>query len=101
MIATTRYSRGLYFFDDDAFFRDCSTTSLLSSYFPFLKNDCILWHFHLGHPNFQYMKYNFPHLFSKVDLSSLFYDVCIRAKQPRVSIKGDERERTHLDTWKP
>ena len=69
---------GNYFLDDNASSRDCYRTSLLSSYFSTFEKDYMLWHFSLSHPKF-------PHLFSKVDISSLFCDVCISAKQHKVS----------------
>ena len=67
----------------------------------------MLWHFHLGHPNFQYRKYLFPHLFSKVDVPSLSYDVCIRAKQHRVLFSSQPSRPTQSFTliyshvWRP
>ena len=67
----------------------------------------MLWHFHLGHPNFKFMKYLFPHLFSKVDVSSLSCDVCIQAKQHRVSFPSQPYKPTrpftliHSDVWGP
>ena len=67
----------------------------------------MLWHFHLCHPNFQYMKYLFPHLFSKVDVSSLSCDICIQAKHHRVSFPLQPYKPTrpftlvHSDVWGP
>ncbi|KAL0548477.1 hypothetical protein IC582_012930 [Cucumis melo] len=67
----------------------------------------MLWHFRLGHPNFTYMQYLFPHLFSKLDVSSLSCDVCIRAKQHRVSFPSQPYKPTqpfnliHSDVWGP
>ena len=77
-IGTARHNRGLHLLDNDAPTRNWYRTSLLSSYFSMAKKDCTLWHFRLGHPNFQYMKYLFPHLFNKIDVSSLSCDVCIQ-----------------------
>lgn len=45
----------------------------------------MLWNFHPGHRNFQYMKYFFPNLFNKVDAPSLSFNVYICAKQQRVT----------------
>ncbi|KAL0537023.1 hypothetical protein IC582_025991 [Cucumis melo] len=84
-IGSARHSRGLYILNDDTFGSSISTTSLLSSYFSTSEHDFMLWHFRLGHPNFTYMKYLFPYLFLKIDVSSLSCDVCIRAKQHRIS----------------
>ncbi|KAL4016805.1 hypothetical protein IC575_024462 [Cucumis melo] len=77
MIGTGRHSRGLYILDDDIFCSSFSRVSLLSSYFSTFEQDCMLWHFRLGHPNFTYMQYLFPHFFSKLDVSSPSCDVCI------------------------
>ena len=72
-----------------------------------LNKDCMLWHFRLGHPNFTYMQYLFPHLFSKLDVSSLSCDMCIRAKQHRVSFPSQPYKPTqpstliHSDVWGP
>ncbi|KAL0556125.1 hypothetical protein IC582_004635 [Cucumis melo] len=106
-IGTARYSRGLYILNDDTFGSSISTTSLLSSYFSTSEHDFMLWHFRLGHPNFTYMKYLFPHLFLKIDVSSLSCDVCIRAKQHRVSFPSQPYKPTqpftliHSDVWGP
>ncbi|KAL0561562.1 hypothetical protein IC582_001996 [Cucumis melo] len=106
-IGTARHSRGLYILNDDTFGSSISTTSLLSSYFSTSKHDFMLWHFRLGHPNFTYMKYLFPHLFLKIDVSSLSCDVCIRTKQHRVSFPSQPYKPTqlftliHSDVWGP
>ncbi|XP_038882884.1 uncharacterized protein LOC120073996 isoform X7 [Benincasa hispida] len=84
MIGTARHDRGLYFLFEDASSRSLSSTCLLSS-LTFFEIDFLLCHFCLGHPNFHYMKYLFPHLFRNVNVLSLPCDVCIRAKQPRAS----------------
>ncbi|KAA0041482.1 Beta-galactosidase [Cucumis melo var. makuwa] len=107
MIDTIRHNKGLYLLDDDASSSTISRTSLLSSYFTTFEKDLILWHFHLGHPNFKYMKYLFPHLFFKVDVSSLSCDVCIQAKHHQVSFPSQPCKPTrsftlvHSDVWRP
>ncbi|KAL0543619.1 hypothetical protein IC582_018719 [Cucumis melo] len=73
-IGTTRHSMGLYILDDDTSCSSFSRASLLSSYFNTSEQDCMLWYFRLGHSNFTYMQYLFPHLFSKPDVSSLSCD---------------------------
>ena len=107
MIGTARHSRGLYLLDDDTSSSSIPRTSLLSSYFTTSEQDCMLWHFRLGHPNFQYMKHLFPHLFSKVEMTTLSCDVCIQAKQHRVSFPSQPYKPTqpftlvHSDVWGP
>ena len=107
MIGTARHNMGLYLLDDDVPSSSISRTSLLSSYFTTSNKDLMLLHFHLGHPNFKYMKYLFPHLFSKVDVSSLSCDVCIQAKQHQVSFPSQPYKSTqpftlvHSDVWRP
>ncbi|TYK02021.1 Beta-galactosidase [Cucumis melo var. makuwa] len=106
-IGTARHSRGIYILNDDTSGSNISTTSLLSSYFSTSEHDFMLWHFRLGHPNITYMKYLFPHLFLKIDVSSLSCDVCIRAKQHRVSFPSQPYKPTqpftliHSDVWGP
>ncbi|KAL0556911.1 hypothetical protein IC582_005428 [Cucumis melo] len=106
-IGTARHSRGLYILDDDTSCSSLSRVSLLSSYFSTSEQDCMLWHFRLGHPNFTYMQYLFPHLFSKLDVFSLSCDVCIRTKQHRVSFPSQPYKPTqpftliHSDVWGP
>ncbi|KAL4010602.1 hypothetical protein IC575_030104 [Cucumis melo] len=106
-IGTARHSRGLYILDDDTSCSSLSRVSLLSSYFNTFEQDCMLWDFRLGHPNFTYMQYLFPHLFSKFDVSSLSCDVCIRTKQHRVSFLSQPFKPTqlftliHNDVWGP
>ncbi|KAL0554435.1 hypothetical protein IC582_008356 [Cucumis melo] len=106
-IDTVRHNMRLYILDDDTFCSSLSRVSLLSSYFSTFEQDCMLWHFRLGHPNFTYMQYLFLHLFSKLDVSSLSCDVCIRAKQHRVSFPSQPYKPTqpftliHSNIWGP
>ena len=88
----------LYILDDDTSGSSISTTSLLSSYFSTSEHDFMLWHFRLCRSNFTYMKYLFPHLFPKIDVSLLSCDVCIRAKH-RVSFPLQPYKPTQLFTF--
>ena len=105
-IGTAWHSKGLYILDDDTSSSSISRTSLPSSYFSSSEHDFMLWHFRLGHPNFTYMKYLFPNLFTKIDVSSLSCDVCIRVKH-RVSFSSQPYKPTqpftliHSDVWGP
>ncbi|KAA0040720.1 Retrovirus-related Pol polyprotein from transposon TNT 1-94 [Cucumis melo var. makuwa] len=102
-IGSARHNRGLYILNDDTSGSSISTTSLQSSYFSASEHDFMLWHFRLGHSNFTYMKYLFPHIFLKIDVSSLSCDVCIRTKQHRVSFPSQPYKPTfiHNDVWGP
>ncbi|XP_038896599.1 aarF domain-containing protein kinase 1-like [Benincasa hispida] len=96
---------GLYFLTEDASSRICDRTSLLSSCFSNSETDYMLWHFRLGHPSFHYMKYLFPHLFHNINVFKLKWDVCVQAKQPRVSFKPQPYKPSkpfilfHSDVW--
>ncbi|TYK26089.1 putative mitochondrial protein [Cucumis melo var. makuwa] len=79
-IGTTRHSMELYILDDDT--SSCSISRTSTS-----DHDFMLWHFRLGHPNFTYIKYLFPHLFPKIDVSSLSFEVCIREKQHQTPLE--------------
>ncbi|KAL0545260.1 hypothetical protein IC582_020410 [Cucumis melo] len=106
-IGTVRHSKRFYILDDDTSCSSLSRISLLSSYFSTSEQDCMLWHFRLGHANFTYMQYLFPHLFSKLDVSFLSCDVCIQAKQHRVSFPTQPYKPTqsftliYSDVWCP
>ena len=64
------------------------------------------WHFRLGHPNFQYTKYLFPHLFNKVDISSFSCDVhSCKTAQGHLSVSPYKPSQPfaliHSDVWGP
>ena len=44
-----------------------------------------IWHRHLGHPSFSYLKHLFPSLFSQIDDRVFEYETCIQAKSHRTS----------------
>ena len=63
MIGNAREKDGLYYFEDGSDSdRQCQSTCLNSVFVP-KDSDIMLWHYRLGHPNFQYLKYLFPNLF--------------------------------------
>ncbi|XP_038877849.1 embryogenesis-associated protein EMB8 isoform X4 [Benincasa hispida] len=106
-IGTARHDGGLYFLTDDVFSRNDYRTSLVSLKFSTSENNYLLWHYRLGHPNFQYMKHLFSHLFRNINVSSLKCEVCIRAKQSRVSFHSQPYKPSkpfnlvHSDFWGP
>ena len=107
MITIAWHSRGFYILDDDTSGSSTSRASLLSSYFSTFEHDFMLCHFRLDHPNFNYMKYLFSHLVSKIDVSSLSYDVYIQTKHHWVSFPSQAYKPTqpftliHSDIWGP
>ena len=76
-IGTARHSKGLYILDDNTSSSSISKTSLLSTHFSTSEYDFMLMHFQLSHSNFTYMKYFLFHLFSKIDVSSLYLVMCV------------------------
>ena len=107
MIGTNRRNRGHYLLHNNASSSSTSRTSFVSSYFTTSEKDCMLWHFRLGHLNFQCIEHLFPHLFSKVDVFTLSCDVHLRAKQHPVFIPSQPYKPTqpftliHSDVWGP
>ena len=106
MIGTVWPSRGLKFLDDDAFFRSYSRTSLLSSYFSIFET-VVRCGISSWPSKFSIYEILFPHSFSKVDVSSLSCDVCVRAKQPQVPFPFQPYKPTkpftliNNDVWRP
>jgi hypothetical protein len=66
-----------------------------------------LWHQHLGHPNFGYLKHLLPDLFSNIVLSNLKCTTCIVAKSHRTSYLPSLNKSivpftlVHSDVWGP
>ena len=67
MIGSARLSGGLYFFGDGIVLRRQSQSTCFESISISSENEIMLWHFTLGNPNFQYLRYLFPNLFSNKD----------------------------------
>ncbi|KAL0556490.1 hypothetical protein IC582_005004 [Cucumis melo] len=106
-IGTARHSKELYILDDDTSCSSLSRTSLLSSYFSTSEQDCMLWHFRLGHPNFTYMQYLFSYPFSKLN-SLLYLVMCVfELNNNGVSFSSQSYKLTqpfiliHNDIWGP
>lgn len=66
-----------------------------------------LWHHHLGHPLFIYMKHLFPSLFSHVSIVDFKCEACILAKSHRVIYPLSMNKSDvpfvliHFDVWGP
>ncbi|WVY91158.1 hypothetical protein V8G54_036672 [Vigna mungo] len=66
-----------------------------------------LWHRHLGHASFSYLKKLFPLLFAKIDISVLHCDVCEEAKSHHVPFPLSLNKSIvpfmliHSDVWGP
>lgn len=71
------------------------------------ENEIMLWHYRLGHPSFNYLKYLFPNLFKNKDISSFCCEVCELAKHHRSvypSLKympSKPFSLVHSDIWGP
>ena len=71
------------------------------------KSEIWLWHRHLGHASFGYMKKLFPSLFANFDVSSFKCDVCELAKSHRASFPLTLTKSPvpfmiiHYDVWGP
>ena len=70
-------------------------------------NPLLLWHYRMGHPNFQYLKYVFPSLFQNKKASSFQCEVCELAKHHRASFPKSIYKPSkpfaliHSDVWGP
>ena len=85
MIGSARQSEGLYFFENQTNLKGQSHKTSFGTISISSKDEIMLWHFRLGHPNFQYLKHLFPNLFSNKDHFSFQCKVCELAKHHRAS----------------
>ena len=106
-IGSAKEKDGLYYLDDGPnSSRQCQSTCLNYVYIS-KDNDIMLWHYRLGHPSFQYLKYLFPNLFRNKIPSSFQCEVCQFAKHHRASFSTQPYKPTtpftviHSDIWGP
>ena len=79
-IGNAKQSGGLYFFEDGSELEGQAHSTCFKSLFVVSTNKIMLWHFRLGHPNFQYLKYLFLNLFLNKNPSSFQCEICELAK---------------------
>ena len=60
-------------------------STCFESIFVSSNTEIMLWHYRLGHPSFQYLKYLFPKLFRNKVPSSFQCEICALEKQHRAS----------------
>ena len=85
MIGNAKENDGLYYFDDGLDLSRQFQSTRVNFVFVPKENDIMLWHYRLGHPNFQYLKYLFPNIFKNKSSSSFQREVCQFAKHHRAS----------------
>lgn len=106
-IGSAKQSGGLYFHEDGSDLRKQSQRTCFESISISLDNEIMLWHFRLGHPNFQYLKYLIPCLFKNQDSSLFQCDICELSKHHRASFPLQPYKSTkpfsviHNDVWGP
>ena len=83
MISSARQSGGLYAFEAGIELSRQAQSTCFESVLESSENEIVLWHFGLGHPNFQYLKHLFPKLFINKDPSSFHCKICELAKHHR------------------
>ena len=94
MIVSAKEKDGLYYFDDGPdLSRQFQSTNINFASIS-KENDVMLWHYRLGHPNFQYLKYLFPNLFKHKSPSSFQCEVCQFSKHHRASFFPQPYKRT-------
>ena len=107
MIGSAKEKDGLYYFDDGPDLSRQFQSTSVNSIFVSKENDIMLWHYRLGHPNFQYLKYLIPNLFKNKSPSSFHCEVCQFAKHHRASFSPQPYKPTtpfiviHSDIWGP
>ena len=80
MIGSAKEKDRLYYFDVGPDLSRQFQSTTVNFVFVSKENDIMLWHYRLGHPNFQYLKYLFPNLFKNKSSSSFQCEVCPFAK---------------------
>ncbi|KAL5777605.1 hypothetical protein ACOSP7_010531 [Xanthoceras sorbifolium] len=105
-IGSARMMDGLYYFDDGPYSnKKAQGMSSVSSSSVF--EQIMIWHFRLGHPSFQYLRYLFPTLFKGLDCSTFHCEHCILSKSHRTSylskpyVSSKPFYLIHSDVWGP
>ena len=104
MIDTDREIKGLYYFDDDAI-REKQVQ--VAKKVPSMSNEIRLWHWHLGNPNFLYLKRLFPSLFKNINMSQFNCEVRELAKHQCYVFRAHPYKKSvpftliHSDIWGP
>ena len=75
MIDSAKQSGELYFFEDGSELEGQAHSTCFKSFSIVGTNKIMLWHFRLGHPNFQYLKYLFMNLFLNKNPSLFEYEI--------------------------
>lgn len=76
-------------------------------YFLSVKDDIMLWHYRLGHPNFVYLNKLFPSLFKNKNISDFQCEICQLAKHHRAIFSSQPYKPSrpffliHSDLWGP
>jgi hypothetical protein len=105
MIGSAKMMDGLYYFEET--FENKVAHGLSGIGSTLVRDQIMLWHNRLGHPNFQYLKHLFPDLFKNVDCSSFECESCVLAKSHKMSYSSRPYHASkpfyliHSDVWGP
>lgn len=82
-IGSAREDGRLYFLEDGANSRNLVQNTCFESVSVSIDREIMLWHYRLGHPSFQYLKFTFPNLFKNKIPSSFKCEICALVKPHR------------------
>lgn len=105
-IDSAKECEGLYYFDETNVSQQRRFASCDSVFVPKI-SEILLWHYRMGHPNFQYLRNVFPSIFANKIFSDLKCDICELAKHHRSSSKKSVYKPSrpftliHSDLWGP
>ncbi|KAJ8766765.1 hypothetical protein K2173_007832 [Erythroxylum novogranatense] len=106
MIGSAKLIDGLYYLVDDYLKnKEALVSSSIRS--TLAKEQILLWHNRLGHPNFSYLKRLLPHLFKFVDYLKLHCEQCTLSKSHKISYPTKPYQPSkplyliHSDVWGP
>jgi hypothetical protein len=105
-IGSARIIDGLYYFEDEVS-KDKRLQGLSSISSNLVKDEIMLWHYRLGHPNFLYLKKLFPTLFKGIGCSLFNCEHYILSKSHRSNYPSKTYQPSrpfyliHSDVWGP